>query len=122
VGRRRVTDAARTPGSPHPVRLARGVAEELRGFLALGVSHVALEVSYSTYPAILETIELIADQIRPAPTHALRPGETAVRRSSTRPRRVQNPSGICPLSRKGTHRLHCCTLKLLIGNEVGAPH
>ena len=42
------------------------VAEELRGFQALGVSHVALEVSYSTYPAILETIDLIADQIRPA--------------------------------------------------------
>jgi probable F420-dependent oxidoreductase len=42
------------------------VAEELRGFAALGVSHVALEVSYSTYPAILETIDLIAEKIRPA--------------------------------------------------------
>ena len=42
------------------------VADELRGFQALGMSHVALEVSYSTYPAILETIDLIADQIRPA--------------------------------------------------------
>jgi hypothetical protein len=30
------------------------------------VSHVALEVSYSTYPAIHETIDLIAGQIRPA--------------------------------------------------------
>jgi hypothetical protein len=30
------------------------------------VSHAALEVSYSTYPAILETIDLIAGQIRPA--------------------------------------------------------
>jgi hypothetical protein len=27
---------------------------------------VALEVSYSTYPAILETIDVIAEEIRPA--------------------------------------------------------
>ena len=50
----------------HAGRIAAQVAEELRGFEALGVSHVALEVSYSTYPAILETIDLIADKIRPA--------------------------------------------------------
>ena len=42
------------------------VAEELAGFARLGVSHVALEVSYSTYPAILETIDRIAEEIRPA--------------------------------------------------------
>ena len=41
------------------------VAEELSGFEALGCGHVALEVSYSTYPAILETIDLVADKIRP---------------------------------------------------------
>lgn len=42
------------------------VTEELRGFQTLGVSHVALEVSYSTYPAILETIDLLAREVKPA--------------------------------------------------------
>jgi probable F420-dependent oxidoreductase len=42
------------------------VIEALRSFQALGVSHVALEVSYSTYPAILETLDLLADRVRPA--------------------------------------------------------
>ena len=32
---------------------------------ALGCGHVALEVSYSTFPAILETIDLIAEKVRP---------------------------------------------------------
>jgi probable F420-dependent oxidoreductase len=41
------------------------IAEELAGFEALGCGHVALEVSYSTYPAILETIDLVAEKIRP---------------------------------------------------------
>jgi len=41
------------------------IAEELRGFEALGCGHVALEVSYSTFPAILETIDLIAEKVRP---------------------------------------------------------
>ncbi len=41
------------------------VTEELRAFQALGVSHVALEVSYSTYPAILETIDILADKVKP---------------------------------------------------------
>jgi len=41
------------------------IAEELRGFEALGCSHVALEVSYSTYPAILQTIEILATKVRP---------------------------------------------------------
>ncbi|PYP36384.1 MAG: hypothetical protein DMD48_12880, partial [Gemmatimonadetes bacterium] len=44
---------------------AKQIAEELRGFQALGCGHVALEVSYSTFPAILETIDLIADEIKP---------------------------------------------------------
>jgi len=42
------------------------VVDELGSFEALGVSHVALEVSYSTYPAILDTIDAIASEIRPA--------------------------------------------------------
>jgi hypothetical protein len=41
------------------------IADELRGFKALGCGHVALEVSYSTFPAILETIDLVAEKIRP---------------------------------------------------------
>jgi len=45
---------------------ATKVADELQSFQALGVSHVALEVSYATYPAILDTIDVIADRIRPA--------------------------------------------------------
>jgi len=41
------------------------VLDELAVFQDLGVSHVALEVSYTTYPAILETIDIVADKIRP---------------------------------------------------------
>lgn len=41
------------------------VIEELQGFRALGCEHVALEVSYSTYPAILETIDILGGQVRP---------------------------------------------------------
>ena len=44
---------------------AKQIAEELRGFQALDCGHVALEVSYSTFPAILETIDLVADEIKP---------------------------------------------------------
>jgi probable F420-dependent oxidoreductase len=44
---------------------AKQIAEELRGFAALGCGHVALEVSYSTFPAILETIDLVAGEIKP---------------------------------------------------------
>ena len=44
---------------------AKQIAEELRGFRALDCGHVALEVSYSTFPAILETIDLIAGEIKP---------------------------------------------------------
>jgi alkanesulfonate monooxygenase SsuD/methylene tetrahydromethanopterin reductase-like flavin-dependent oxidoreductase (luciferase family) len=44
----------------------RQVAGQLAEYQRLGVDHVALEVSYSTYPAILETIDLIADEIKPA--------------------------------------------------------
>jgi len=41
------------------------IAEELRGFQALGCEHIALEVSYSTYPAIFQTIDVIAERLRP---------------------------------------------------------
>ncbi len=41
------------------------IADELRGYQALGCGHIALEVSYSTYPAIAETIDIIAGRLRP---------------------------------------------------------
>ncbi len=44
------------------------VIEALRGFQALGCSHVALEVSYTTFPAILETIDILAQDVRPQVT------------------------------------------------------
>jgi probable F420-dependent oxidoreductase len=44
---------------------AAQVTEQLRAFRALGVSHVALEVSYSTYPGILETIDILASEVKP---------------------------------------------------------
>jgi probable F420-dependent oxidoreductase len=42
------------------------IVEELQGYQALGCEHIALEVSYSTYPAIHETIDIIAERLRPA--------------------------------------------------------
>ena len=42
------------------------IARELRQYQSAGCEHVALEVSYSTYPAILDTIDLIAEELRPA--------------------------------------------------------
>lgn len=42
------------------------VLHDLRAYRAAGCSHVALEVSYSTYPAILDTLEILAEEIRPA--------------------------------------------------------
>jgi hypothetical protein len=44
---------------------ASRVVEELRGFQSLGCSHVALEVSYMTYPAICETIDILGQHVRP---------------------------------------------------------
>ena len=41
------------------------ILDALRAFRALGCEHVALEVSYSTYPAILDTIDLIGARLRP---------------------------------------------------------
>jgi probable F420-dependent oxidoreductase len=45
---------------------ARQIAGQLSEYQRLGVSHVALEVSYSVYPAILETIDVLANEVRPA--------------------------------------------------------
>jgi hypothetical protein len=44
----------------------RQVIDALRGFAALGVTHVALDVSLTTYPAILEEIDVLAREVRPA--------------------------------------------------------
>src|SRR5207245_10386388 len=44
---------------------AKQLAYELSGFKALGCGHVALAVSYSTFPAILESLDLVAEKIRP---------------------------------------------------------
>jgi len=54
-------------GTRHALRgpLA-SIVRELRQYQSAGCDHVALEVSYSTYPAILETIDAIAEEIRPA--------------------------------------------------------
>lgn len=48
----------------------RGTVKQVLGQLAeyqrLGVAHMALEVSYTVYPAILETIDLLASEVKPA--------------------------------------------------------
>jgi probable F420-dependent oxidoreductase len=54
-------------GSRHVVRgPLTSVARELRAYQAAGCTHVAVEVSYSTFPAILQTIDLLAEEIGPA--------------------------------------------------------
>ncbi len=54
-------------GSRHVLRGSIStVIRDLRTYQAAGCSHVALEVSYSTYPAILETLDIAVDEIRPA--------------------------------------------------------
>ena len=53
-------------GTRHVIRgSVAAVAKELRQYQTAGCSHVALEVSYSTYPAILDTIDILAEEIRP---------------------------------------------------------
>ena len=50
----------------HAIRgTLKQVAGQLAEYQRLGVSHMALEVSYSVYPAILETIELLAEEVKP---------------------------------------------------------
>jgi len=54
-------------GSRHVLRgSTANVIRDLRAYQTAGCSHVALEVSYSTYPAILETLDIVMDEIRPA--------------------------------------------------------
>jgi len=54
-------------GARHVVRgTPAEVARELRTYQAAGCSHVALEVSYSTYPAILDTLDILVEDIWPA--------------------------------------------------------
>ena len=51
----------------HAIRgTIKQVAGQLAEYQRLGVSHVALEVSYSIYPAILETIDLLGEEVKPA--------------------------------------------------------
>ena len=53
-------------GTRHVVRGSiAAVAKELRQYQTAGCGHVALELSYSTYPAILDTIDILAEEIRP---------------------------------------------------------
>jgi len=50
----------------HPIKgTVRQVAGQLAEYQRLGMDHIALEVSYSTYPAIMETIDILAEEIRP---------------------------------------------------------
>jgi probable F420-dependent oxidoreductase len=42
------------------------IVETLRQFAALGCRHAALDVSLTTYPAILETVEALGSEVRPA--------------------------------------------------------
>ena len=48
----------------------RGTVKQVAGQLAeyqrFGMGHVALEVSYSVYLAILETVDLLAETVKPA--------------------------------------------------------
>ena len=50
---------------PRMLEVARHAEARGLGFQALGCQHIALEVSYSTYPAILQTIDVIAERRRP---------------------------------------------------------
>jgi probable F420-dependent oxidoreductase len=43
----------------------KAIADELCGYRDLGCGHIALEVSYTTYPAIHETIDIIGERLRP---------------------------------------------------------
>jgi probable F420-dependent oxidoreductase len=50
----------------HPIKgTVKQVAGQLFEYQRLGMDHVALEVSYSTYPGILDTIDIIAEEIKP---------------------------------------------------------
>jgi len=54
-------------GARHVVRGGlQNVLRELRAYQSAGCTHVAVEVSYSTFPAILQTIDLLADEVMPS--------------------------------------------------------
>ena len=54
-------------GTRHVVRGSlQNVLRELRAYQSAGCSHVAVEVSYSTFPSILQTIDLLADEVIPS--------------------------------------------------------
>jgi probable F420-dependent oxidoreductase len=53
-------------GARHAIRgTVPQVIDELRRYWALGCTHVALDVSYTTYPAILETIDILLREVKP---------------------------------------------------------
>ncbi len=50
----------------HAIRgTMKQIAGQLFEYQRLGVGHVALEVSYSIYPAIMETIDILAEEVKP---------------------------------------------------------
>ena len=54
-------------GTRHVVRgPLQNVLRELRAYQSAGCRHVAIEVSYSTFPSILQTIDLLADEVMPS--------------------------------------------------------
>jgi probable F420-dependent oxidoreductase len=54
-------------GARHVVRGGlQNVLRELRSYQSAGCTHVAVELSYSTFPAILQTIDLLADEVMPS--------------------------------------------------------
>ncbi len=53
------------------------VIETLRAYQAAGCAHLAAELSYSVYPAILETIDVLAREVRPALARDGAPGTAA---------------------------------------------
>ncbi|HTU03347.1 MAG TPA: hypothetical protein VMG58_16075, partial [Candidatus Sulfotelmatobacter sp.] len=54
------------------------VIEQLLEYQRLGVSHVALDVSYTSYPAILDTVELITEQVKPRVSEPTRTGQETI--------------------------------------------
>jgi probable F420-dependent oxidoreductase len=63
---RPAADMSYLRGRPAVHGSVRAVIDALRAYAALGCRHIALDVSLTTYPAILDTIELLAGEVRPA--------------------------------------------------------
>lgn len=50
----------------HPVKgTVRQVTGQLAEYQRLGMDHIALEISYSTYPAVMDTIDILANEVKP---------------------------------------------------------